>query len=162
MKDCGIIKISDESIRKFKEIVAMTDKWMLYYFNIYISFGSEIIECESQIFLDIPNIINSIDNLLLFQGKGILFDSGGKYSIGFEYIDKKHIKLWAQNDKEKYEVLEMQCMLKNIFSLLMDIRDICLSVKQPSRELLYDIRLINTYLHILKFYEKYNFIEMER
>jgi len=93
-----IIDISEESIEEFRRSRANRDDWMLYYFTLHIHLPTgEVIRSESQIFMDIANLINAIDSLLLFKKGAVLFDSGGKYSIGFNVVDDFYVEIWVGN-----------------------------------------------------------------
>ncbi len=146
----NIITISEESIEEFQKTSAKTDDWMLYYFTLYIYLPTgEAIRSEAQIFVDIANLINAIDSLLLFKKGAVLFDSGGKYSIGFDVIDNFYVNLWVENGERKSFKIETSVLLRNMHDLLIKIRDICNMVEKPSEKLLENLRLINIYLHII-------------
>ncbi len=145
-----IIDISEESIEEFQKTSAKTDSWMLHYFTLYIHLPTgEVIRSETQIFMDIANLINAIDSLILFKKGAVLFDSGGKYSIGFDVVDDFYVEIWVENSERKSFKIESKILLRNMCNLLIKIRDICNMVKKPSEELLENLRLINVYLHII-------------
>ncbi len=146
----NIITISEESIEEFRRSGANRDDWMIYYFTLHIHFPTgEVIRSEAQIFMDIANLINAIDSLLLFKKGAVLFDSGGKYLIGFDVVDDLYVDIWVENGERKSFKIERNILLKNMRNLLIKIRDLCNMVEKPSEKLLENLRLINIYLHII-------------
>ncbi len=123
---------------------------MLYYFTLHIHLPTgEVIRSEVQIFMDIANLINAVDSLLLFKKGAVLFDSGGKYSIGFDIVDNFYVEIWVENGERKSFKIENRVLLRNMRDLLIKIRDICNMVEKPSEKLLESLRLINIYLHVM-------------
>ncbi len=99
----NIISIPEESIEKFRKTSAKTDDWMLHYFTLHIHLPTgDVIRSEAQIFMDIANLINAVDSLLLFKKGAVLFDSGGKYSIGFDVVDDFMLKSGLKMEKESH------------------------------------------------------------
>ncbi|NPA75797.1 MAG: hypothetical protein GXO25_06935 [Euryarchaeota archaeon] len=146
-----LIEISAKSIEKFGNDAAKTDSWMVYYFKIFVQLNSEeTVETEAQVFLDISNIMRAVDNLLTYHRGSILFDSGGKYSIDFDFRDDEHIVVCVRNGEDRCVIVEYTKFLKVLYSLLKEIRVICSSVERPSYKLEGTICAIEEYILRLK------------